>query len=186
MAIDRLNPRSFEQEPAYVAGLLALLQGRAYEGDDGSVTFEVANINSIAPGAAEVWSGADLAVTARIQQGEQSVSKAILAQAKRGGLEDLTPSVRRGLVEQIRKMRRLTRSPKVLLLPDLEDGRRVPEIRSGIRIMDGLPTSPISLPDYFVRRILTTLDGDTRPEFVRGAQESSLPHLRVLATLHVP
>jgi hypothetical protein len=49
--------------------------------------------------------------------------------------------------------------------------------------MDDLPTVPVSLPDYFVRRVLTTLDGDTRPEFVNGVHEISLRQLRVIAEL---
>jgi len=86
------------------------------------------------------------------------------------------------LIEQIGDMRRLTRSPKVILIREI-DGRRGPEVASGVRIVEGLPTAPISLEDYFVRRILTTLDGDARPDFVDAVQESSLKQLRVLAQL---
>lgn len=181
-AVEGLNPASFEQEPAYVAALLGRLHGPVYEGRYGSVVFEATIVNSIAPGAAENWSGADLAITARIRQGQQTVSKAILAQAKRGGLEDLSQRERDRLMGQIRKMRQLTPSPKVLLIRD-SNGERRPEVRSGIRIMDGLPTVAMSLPDYFVRRVLTTLDGDTRPEFVHDVHESSLRQLRVRASL---
>ncbi len=61
------------------------------------------------------------------------------------------------------------------------DGQREPEVVSGVRIVEGLPSKPMSLPDYFVRRVLTTLDGDTRPDFVAGVQESSLKQLQVIA-----
>ena len=77
-------------------------------------------------------------------------------------------------------MRQLTRAPKVLLVREI-DGRRAPEVASGLRIVEGKETSPVSLPDYFVRRVLTTLDGDTRPKFVEGVQESSLRRLHVSA-----
>lgn len=181
-AIDGLRPESYEQEPAYTAALLGRLEGVAYEGLDGSVILKTTNVNSIGRGAAESWSGADLAITADIRKGDLHVTKAILAQAKRGGLDDLSRSERGRLVGQIHDMRRHTRSPKVLLIREI-DGRREPEVASGIRIAKELPTRPMSLADYVVRRILTTLDGDTRPEFVDAVQESSLTRLHVFAQI---
>jgi hypothetical protein len=166
-AVTDLKPNRFAQEPAYTAALLARLEGTAYNGPDGSVEFRATNVNSIGKGAAERWSGADLAITADIRKLDLRVTKAILAQAKLGGLEDLSHAERGRLVGQIREMRHLTRSPKVLLIREI-DGRREPEVASGVRIAEELHTEPLSLPDYFVRRILTTLDGDTRPIFVSG------------------
>jgi hypothetical protein len=179
-AITDLDPKRFAQEPAYTAALLARLEGIAYNEDDGSVEFRATNVNSAGKGAAERWSGADLAITAEIRKGDLRVSKAILAQAKLGGLNDLSSRERGRLIGQILDMRRLTRSPKVVLLREI-DGHREPEVASGVRIAQESPIVPMSLPDYFVRRILTTLDGDTRPDFVSGVQESSLNQLRVLA-----
>jgi hypothetical protein len=179
-AIAEVSPVRFQQEPAYTAALLGRLEGVAYDGPDGSVVFRATNVNSIGPGAAERWSGADLAITADIQQGNLAVSKAILAQAKLGGLEDLAPKERDRLVGQIIDMRRFTRSPKVILIRELDD-RREPLVASGTRIAKSSHTQAMSLPDYFVRRILTTLDGDTRAAFVAGVQESSLQQLRVFA-----
>jgi len=181
-AIDGLDPKSFAQEPAYTAALLGRLAGVAYDGPDGSVALKTTNVNSIGPGAAEHWSGADLAITADIRKGDLRVAKAILAQAKRGGLDELSAHERDRLVGQIREMRRLTRSPKVLLIREI-DGRRKPEVASGVRISEELATRPMGLPDYFVRRVLTTLDGDTRPKFVEAVQESSLARLHVLANV---
>jgi hypothetical protein len=179
-AVTEVDPRRFAQEPAYTAALLARLEGIAYEEDDGFVGFKATNVNSVGKGAAERWSGADLAITAEIRKGDLSVSKAILAQAKLGGLNDLSSRERGRLIAQILDMRRLTRSPKVVLLREI-DGHREPEVASGVHIAQESPTVPMPLPDYFVRRILTTLDGDTRPDFVSGVQESSLSQLRVLA-----
>ena len=179
-AITGLDPARYKQEPAYTAALLARLEGVAYDDSDGSVIFRPTNVNSIGPGAAENWSGADLAITAEIRKGDFGVNKAILAQAKLGGMQDLAPSRREELVGQIEKMRHFTRSPKVVLYRDV-DGQREPEVLSGVRIVEGLPTIPVSLADYFVRRILPTLDGDTRPDFVAGVQESSLKQLQVIA-----
>ena len=165
-----------------MTALLARLEGTAYEGTDGSVVFRATNVDSIGRGSAERWSGADFALTADISRGDLRVIKAILAQAKLGDLEDL-PAVERGrLVGQIQEMRHLTRSPKVLLVREL-DGRREPLMASGQIIAEGGAAQRLSLPDYFVRRLLTTFDGDTRPEFVAGVQESSLQQLRVLARI---
>lgn len=181
-AVDGVEPARFRQEPAYTSALLGKLDGTAYEGRDGSVTFKSTNVDSIGKGAAERWSGADLAITAEISKGDLAVRKAILAQAKLGDLEDLPPGERDRLVGQIRDMRNLTNSPKVILIREL-DGRREPVVASGRQISNGVPTERLSLPDYFVRRVLTTFDGDTRPYFVAGVQESSLRQLRVLASI---
>jgi hypothetical protein len=179
-SVEQVSSTRFAQEPAYTAALLARLEGTVYEATDGSVTFTATNVNSIGPKAAERWSGADLAITADVRKGGLSVRKAILAQAKLGGLEDLSSSERERLVGQIRDMRHLTASPKVILIRELHGGRE-PVVASGRLISENIETHPLALPDYFVRRILTTLDGDTRDIFVRGAEDSSLKQLRVFA-----
>ena len=85
-AVDGLSPTRFAQEPAYIAALLAKLDGFSYQGADGtSVLITTTNVNSIGRGAAENWSGADLVITADIRRGDLRVRKAILAQAKLGG-----------------------------------------------------------------------------------------------------
>ena len=70
----------------------------------------------------------------------------------------------------------------VLLVREM-GGRREPEVASGVRIVEGKRRNLLLWMIYFVRRVLTTLDGDTRPELVLGVQESSLQQLHVLATL---
>jgi hypothetical protein len=179
-AIEELNPRRFVQEPAYTAALLARLEGTPYNGEDGSVVITATNVNSVGPGAAEHWSGADFAITATISKGDLSIRKAILGQAKLGGLTDLSARERGRMVGQIIDMRHLTHSPKVMLIHEIGD-RREPVMASGTLIAKNIDTQELSLPDYFVRRILTTLDGDTRPFFVDGVEESSLQQLRVYA-----
>jgi hypothetical protein len=79
-------------------------------------------------------------------------------------------------------MRRLTRSPKVLVVP-LVDGRREPRMLSGVRLTESLPSVGHSLPDYFVARVMTTFDGDTREQFVDAVQDGSLAGLRFVAEL---
>lgn len=179
-AIEGLDPTRFQHEPAYIAALLGRLDGTPYEGSDGYVRFRSTNVNANAPGSAESWSGADLAITAEIGTDGVRVRKAILGQAKRGVLAELPLSERRRLTDQIENMRALTRAPKVFFIEELE-GRREPQVASGLRIAEGSPTQVLSLPDYFVRRVLPTLDGDTREEFVNAVQESSLSRLHVLA-----
>ena len=73
----------------------------------------------------------------------------------------------------------------MILIRELGDGRE-PLVASGTRIAGNLRTQTLSLPDYFVRRLLTTLDGDTRPIFVAGVQESSLKQLHVFASIRPP
>lgn len=179
-AITGMNPTGFQQEPAYIAALLGRLEGTAYEGPDGYVRISATNVDSVGPGAAESRAGADLAITADIQRDGVRVRKAIIAQAKRGSLAELPASERERLTDQIQNMRRLTLAPKVILVEEIE-GRREPRVASGLRIVEGVQPQVLSLPDYFVRRILPTLDGDTREGFVNAVQESSLRQLRVLA-----
>jgi hypothetical protein len=179
-AIEEVSPRRFAQEPSYTAALLARLDGTPYDEADGSVVITATNVNSVGPGAAERWSGADFAITATITKGDVSIKKAILAQAKLGGLAELTVRERERMVGQIVDMRSFTQSPKVMLIHEIGE-RREPIMTSGTRIAKNLDTQELSLPDYFVRRILTTLDGDTRPVFVAGVEESTLQQLRVYA-----
>ena len=87
-----------------MAALLGWLAGSVYEGPDASVVITVTNINSIGTGAAERWSGADLAITASISAGGEPLRKAILSQAKLGAVEDLEPKELERLADQIRDM----------------------------------------------------------------------------------
>ena len=49
--------------------------------------------------------------------------------------------------------------------------------------MEGKRYKSYELNDYFVRRILTTFDGDTRPDFVDAVQDSRLVKLELIAKL---
>lgn len=181
-AVSGLPPAQFRQEPAYTAALLARLVGIAYQGPDGSVVFSATNIDSVGPGAAERWSGADLAITATIVQNGRALRKAILSQAKLGRFEQLSRTEQERLIRQIHHMRRLTRSPKVMVIDEV-DGGREPRMASGNSILIGRHSKGLSLPDYFVARVLTTLDGDTRSHFVEAVRDSSLRQLQVEARL---
>ncbi len=179
-AVEGVAVSRFRQEPSYTSALLRRQYGIAYSGADGSVTFTATDIDSIGPGAAENWSGADFAITARIAQEQNSVAKAILFQAKLGSLDSMTSGEWERLIEQIEAMRGFTHSPKVLFVA--ENGlNREPFVASGTYISRGVTTEHIPWAEYFVRRVLPTLDGDTRPPFVAGVQDSRLSQLRVEA-----
>lgn len=177
-----LDSERFRQEPAYTAALLGRLTGSAYEDDDAFVSFEATSIDCIGRGSAERWSGADFAITATIREGAREIRKAILAQSKLGALEELPSREYDRLVGQVRDMRRLTRSPKVLIVP-MVNGRREPRMLSGTRISNHQDTPGQRLQDYFVARVMTTLDGDTRRSFVSAVQDGSLADLRFVAEL---
>src|ERR1700687_2647299 len=81
-AIAQIDPRRFRQEPTYVAALAHAIEGVAYDGPEGKVSFASTVFDDRSPTAAEGWLGADLAITAEIEQGTNRVRKAILVQAK--------------------------------------------------------------------------------------------------------
>lgn len=178
-AVNKVSGKSFRQEPSYVAALMGRLVGIAYEGPYGFVELKPVIVDSQ---TTEPWFGADFAITADIRSGELAVQKAIVAQAKRGSLAELPKGERERLIGQVRQMRNYTRSPKVMLIPE-SDGERRPAMISGVRLVGGFGSKPVGLSDYFVRRVLPTLDGDTRPGFVEAVQESRLTQVRVLARL---
>lgn len=181
-AIEQLSPQRFRQEPGYTAALAARIEGVAYEAEDGSVKFVSTIVDDRGRKSAESWAGADLAITATISDQTRTIQKAIMVQAKLGALSELEPRERSKLLGQVRDMKRLTRSPKVMELPT-SNGRRCPRIISGNRLLDNGPYRSMALEDYVVARVLTTLDGDTRALFVSAVQDSSLTQLKVTAML---
>ncbi len=101
---------------------------------------------------------------------------------KLGDFDSIPRRENERLVEQIKAMQDLTRSPKVLFVA--ENGfHRALFVASGTYIARGEHAENIPLADYFVRRVLPTLDGDTRPVFVSGVQDSRLAQLRVEARI---
>ena len=181
-AVEGVPLGRFRQEPAYTAGVLARLNGFEIESDGAYVSIEATNVDDRGAGAAEGWSGADLVITATVRRGAEEVRKAILVQAKRGTLEDVKGKERERLTDQVRNMCDYTRSPKVIVWGDgTADSVRV---LSGRGLLEGTISDGYAIDDYFVCRVLPTLDGDTRPGFVATVQNSSLQGLRVLATLN--
>ena len=176
-----VDPRRFRQEPQYCSALAQSLTGIAYEGSDGFVRFDGTAIDDRGPNSAEFFSGADLAITAAISNKRDRIDKAILVQAKLGAVENLSASALEDLKEQVRKMKQLTPSPKVMEVIEIGTVRR-PRILSGTNLLNDHDYVSEELGDYIVRRVLTTLDGNTRSEFVAAVQDSSLARLRVTAS----
>ncbi|MBM7030986.1 hypothetical protein [Bacillus velezensis] len=58
------------------------------------------------------------------------------------------------LKKQIRKMKKLTRSPEVLVLNPIRE-RRDPYVCSGMKVLNGLKYNKQQLADYIISRILT-------------------------------
>lgn len=179
-AIDGLDPARYAQEPNYTAALLGRLEGCAYHGPFGEVTFANTVFNDRGANSAEHRFGADYAITATISNGRVTVNKAILVQAKLGRIDSLSRSQQAALRDQINKMKKILPAPKVMEIPEA-NGRRFPAIVSGKRILDGEAYVPMPLADYFVRRVTTTLDGCTDPEVVARVKDSALQQLRVYA-----
>lgn len=175
-----VSPLRYKQEPAWVSAVARQLEGTAYEGDYGKVVFTSTLFDDRARNSAESRYGADLAITADVSDGAREIRKAILVQAKLGRVWDLSSSKLEKLQGQIRKMQRLTRFPKVLEIP-IENGVRIPRMLSGNRVAAGELSSGVPLEDYFTRRVLTTLDGDTRRSFVDAVQDSSLSRIHIQA-----
>ncbi len=179
-AIESVDHRRYRQEAAYTAALAHALEGVAYSGSHGRVEFQSTVMDDRGPGAAERWSGADLAITATITDGQSTVDKAILVQAKRGELKKLSPKEKSRAQCQIGDMKKLTKAPKLMEIPG-DDGRPTPGVYSGNEYHSAGSPRRYELGDYFVNRVLTTLDGDTRPLFVEAVKDSTLTQLRVIA-----
>jgi hypothetical protein len=181
-AIARVDPRRYNQEATYVTALAHAMEGVAYDGPDGRVSFTSTVFDDRGPKSAESRLGADIAITAEIEQAANRVRKAILVQAKLGTIADLPNHERQRLRGQVQRMREHTRSPKVMEIPG-SDGLRDPKVMSGIRLLQDQVRRSVPLPSYITSRVLTTLDGDTRPAFVNLVQDSRAQRIHVVALL---
>lgn len=181
-AITAIDPARFSQEANYTAALIARLEGTAYKGSLGEISFENTVFDDRGANSAESIFGADHAIIATISDGQTTVSKAILVQAKLGRIDSLPPKKLEALRKQIEKMKKVLPAPKVMEIPE-SNGKRFPSIISGNRILNGEDYRPMQLQDYFVARITTTLDGCTNPEVVVQVKDSSLRQLRIDARI---
>lgn len=178
IAVAAVSPVRYRQEAPYTAALVSRLEGIAYDGEFGRVEFIGTMIDDRGSGSAESIYGADFAITAKISDGRTTIEKAILVQVKLGTVANLSPSETKDLEDQIRNMRKLVNAPKVMEIPE-SNGSRTPRILSGNRVLAGKEYSTTPLVDYFTSRVMTTLDGCTRPDRVSIVQDSRLLRVHV-------
>ena len=181
-AVQSVHPGRFRQEPQYVTSLITRLEGIAYQGEYGRVELTSTDCPDRGPNSVEKKLGADFAITATVSDLNITIDKAILVQAKLGEVERLSPSALEELKDQIRRMRRFLPAPKVMEITEHELFRD-PRIISGKRILQGEPFRSYRLSDYFVARIVTTLDGATNPHVVANIREGLWHKLNVLARI---
>jgi hypothetical protein len=182
-AIEAVDASRYHQEACYTAALVNRLEGTAYEGEFGFVGFHSTVFDDRGRGSAESRLGADHAITATVTDGQVTVRKAILVQAKLGSITELNHAERTFLARQIALMKHLVHAPKVMEIREC-DGRRFPAMISGNQILAGEPYVAMDLPGYFTARVTTTLDGCTDPEVVQVVQHSTLPQVDIIAKLH--
>ena len=184
-AIQGVKPEGFQQEPAIVVALISRMIGVAYEGEFGSVEFRATSINDRGRGAAERKYGADFVITVDISDQEKSVSKAIVSQAKKGEISELSKKEKERLNDQIKRMINELgyERPQVMEILQYE-GKYQPKMVSGTNYILGKPCNSRDLSAYFIDRVLTTKDGNTNPQFVKRVQVSSLPKLNTFVHIN--
>ena len=187
----RLDPTRFAQEPAYVAALLARLDGVVYEGKAGRVEFFSTIVADRGPNSAESRFGADFAIAAHLSQPGSEVRKAVLGQAKKGALDQLRTEERQRFQLQVHRMAAVTSAIVGLEVPRATGDQLI------VRVVDvvSVPTDtaevnlglmrigpPRDLADYLTRGIMRCSHGDARDDFVGAVSSSDLSRLQIVAT----
>lgn len=170
----------YGNEPNYAPAMIQELNGFEFENAECKVAMKGAVMTGVAPGATENWSGADCSVVARIEDKHGCViDKAILAQCKRESVKKLQGKIKEKLEEQIGNMRKLTKHPKLIELPE-RDGE-VPRVISACGYVEGTRLQHQDFGRWVATRVLPTLDGDTRKDFAKAVLDSKLSKLRIHA-----
>ena len=194
-ALERLDPDRYAQEPAYVAALLARLDGVVYKGRGGRLEIRSTIVADRGPKSAESEWGADFGIVAVLDDRSRRIEKGVLGQAKKGPLGSLNDFSRQFLQGQCEKMSQATNASLTLEVPTrCTESAIVREIAIPPRTPDSLLQDrlrrlplevgrPQELADYLTDRFMTCLHGDRSPRFVRGISESKLLHLRLLGEL---
>ncbi|MBU2851191.1 hypothetical protein [Acidithiobacillus ferrivorans] len=178
-AFSELDIRRYAQEPAYVAALMGRLEGVAWENEDGAqVRFRATVVNDRGPNSAEHQYGADFAITLEmIGRDKTVIKKAVLGQAKKGKIEDLTKNEKSRLEKQYNKMSNYTDHLVVLETPTIIETSpmiRVIEDQISARFSERL-----ALQTYLVNMFIACFHGDTRETFVSAVEDSSLARLNI-------
>ena len=172
---DRTNTvtvRRFGQEHDYLSGILANLIGTVI--DDGTyyISINTVRTSSSGPNSAESIYGADFSMIIEIHWEDDFVIKGIIGQSKKGYVTDLSKRDKQQLKNQLKKMRQLTSAPKIVELPT--DNTETIYVLSGKQYLRDNPNiERLSLSSYFIRQILTCIEGDTNPEFIQKVSEGT-------------
>lgn len=189
-AVERLDPIRYTQEPAYVAALLARLDGIAYTGDDGRIEMQSTIVADRGPNSAESKWGADFAIVGIFDGNDGRTEKGTLAQAKRGSLRELSSKTEGEFYHQCAQMAQATDAILGLEVP-AQAGEpvlaREIQVRRSTRAisLDDRPWhSPKigvarSLAVYLSDRFLLCLHGERDPNVVRHFQDSHLSRLEI-------
>lgn len=207
-AVGRLDPKRYRHEAGFVAAVFAKLDDVIYKGVEGTLEIQSTIVTDRGRKSAESLYGADFGVTAIIERPSGRVEKAVLGQAKRGSLiQPRLGGLGKGLVKQCVKMSQITSEMVGLGVPErLGEPVTIREIRifeerasAFEHILDGRDTLPAGehivltqdvayrigrereLGDYLAERFLPCDHGDTNPEVVSRASDSSLPHATIYA-----
>lgn len=178
-ATSRLDPARYAEESEYVTALLARLDGLVFQNKHLHVEVISTIVADPGPHAIESVFGADFVVTASLQTGKQKIQKAVLGQANRGPIDDLTTEQKNIFNEQSKKMLEKSRHCIALETP-LEYGQF-----PLVKILGSETSIPIKekvhLTEYLNGLFLGCLHGDTRGFFVRDVSETHLSELHISA-----
>lgn len=178
---NRVDPKRFGQEHAYIAALMGKLEGIAWEDEENeaSVVFKTTVVNDRGPNAAEKKYGADFAITLERSNRDTKVTKAVIGQAKRGSLESLSKRENERLIQQCSMMSRHTSEYLVMETPIYSNS--VPMIVLPKRNLI-LSNAKITLTDYIIDFFVACKHGDQRSNFISAVEESKLNRLEVIMT----
>jgi len=191
-AVERLDPVRYSQEPAYVAALLARLDGIVYSSHDSRIEIRSTIVADRGPNSAESKWGADFAIVGVFHGPEEKIEKGVLAQAKRGSLRELNSNAEAGFFDQCARMARATDAVLGLEVP-AHAGEQVlvreiyvqPVTRAVS--LDDRPWHPPmtigiarNLASYLSDRFLLCQHGDRGADVVRRFGDSRLSQITML------
>ena len=192
-ALERLDPARFRQEPAFVAALLARLDGVVYSGNAGRIEIQGTVVADRGRNSAESIWGADFAIVGILDGPSGHVEKGVLGQAKRNSLGVLSPGQESDFLGQCAQMAKATTAALGLEVPNQAGAPvLVREIDLTVLREADLPRAapPHSrsraigivrdLGNYLADRFLPCDHGDARPGMVAAIGESNLSRLTII------
>lgn len=177
-ACKNLDRRRYLQESAYVDAFIARLDGTLYIGkDNGFIQFTPTIIADRGAGSAESKYGADFTIVFQSKAVERPINKAIISQAKNGSIDNLSKSENTRLIDQCKKMARITNSYIILEAPNISGA--MPTVKIGDPATELWQKDSIDFDDYFLDQILSCIHGDVRDSFIEGVACSKLSGIKI-------